>query len=348
VVGGAALMRVGVGVIGAGAVADITHLPGYHKIPEAKIIAVCDLNKKRAETIAKKYNAEAWYTDYTKLLEREDIDAVSICTPNFLHCEQTVAAAKHGKHVLVEKPMATTLEECDKMIQACEKANVKLMVGANPRFEPQNQQIKKLLDKGTIGKILQIKYHAAYGGPIVFWPAVSDWFFNKNKVGGGCIQDFGTHMIDLFRWFTGDVSSVFAIGGTLQKDIETEDNAIILLTFKEGAIGEIDISWSYDGWNMSSEIIGSKGAIFIREPSSPLQIYTYEPNLDIPEGMIEPRSSLNVAQMMANQKAKIRHFINSIIEDKKPLVDGRDGRAALEVVMAAYESIKTGKKILLK
>jgi predicted dehydrogenase len=317
-------------------------------LPEAKLVAVCDINEERAKAMAKKYDAEAWYTDYIKLLKRDDIDAVSICTPNFLHCEQTVAAAKHGKHVLVEKPMAVTIEECDKMIEACEKANVKLMVGANPRFDPQNQQIKEIFDKGTIGKILQIKYHAAYGGPFVFWPAVSDWFFDKVKVGGGCIQDFGTHIIDLFRWLTRDVSSVFAIGGTLQKNIEAEDNAVLLLTFKHGGIGEIDISWAYDGWNMSSEIIGSEGAIFVREPPSPVSIYTYNPNLELPEGMMQPRSVLNVKQMMASQKAKIQHFIVSVAEDKKPLVNGRDGKAALEVVIAAYESMKTGKRILLK
>ncbi|MDH5770130.1 MAG: Gfo/Idh/MocA family oxidoreductase [Candidatus Bathyarchaeota archaeon] len=341
-------MQVRVGVIGAGAVADITHLPAYHEMPEAELIAVCDINEERAKLMAKKYDAEAWYTDYLKLLQRADIDAVSICTPNYLHCDQTVAAAKHGKHVLVEKPMATTLEECDKMIDACKKANVKLMVGANPRFDPQNQQIKEILDRGFIGRILQIKYHAAYGGPLVFWPAVSDWFFDESKVGGGCIQDFGTHIIDLFRWFAGDVSSVFAIGGTLQKNIETEDNAILLLTFKRGGIGEIDISWTYKGWDMSAEIIGSEGAIFVREPHSPISIYTEKAGLNISEAMIQPQFRLDVAQMMASQKSKIKHFVMSIIEDKRPLVEGRDGKAALEVVLAAYESMKSGKKVLLK
>ena len=341
-------MQVRVGVIGAGAVADITHLPAYYEMPEAKLIAVCDVNEERAKLMAKKYDAEAWYTDYIKLLEREDIDAVSICTPNYLHCDQTVAAAKHGKHVLVEKPMATTLEECDKMIKACEKANVKLMIGANPRFEPQNQKIKEILDRGFIGRILQIKYHAAYGGPLVFWPAVSDWFFNKSKVGGGCLQDFGTHIIDLFRWFAGDVSSVFAIGGTLQKNIEAEDNAILLLTFKRGGIGEIDISWTHKGWEMSAEIIGSEGAIFVREPHSPISICTDKVGLNMPKAMIQPQFPLDVAQMMVSQQSKIKHFVMSIIENRKPLVEGRDGRAALEVVLAAYESMKSGKKVLLK
>jgi myo-inositol 2-dehydrogenase/D-chiro-inositol 1-dehydrogenase len=341
------MKQVRVGVIGAGAVADIHHLPAYHELSEAKLVAVCDVNEERAKAMAKKYDAEAWYTDYIKLLERDDIDAVSICTPNFLHCEQTVAAAKHGKHVLVEKPMAVTIEECDKMIEACEKANVKLMVGANPRFDPQNQQIKEIIDKGTIGKILQIKYHAGTSGPYITWPAVSDWFFDESKVGGGCLIDLGAHFIDLLRWLTGDVSSVCAIAGNLSRNSKGEDNVMLLLTFKNGVLGELDMSWTYDKRYYLAEIHGTEGALFVGIPLAPIVVDLREGASKLLNGPIHSSIPKTSEETVKSIKKKIKNFLEAIINDKEPMITGRDGRAVMQIIVAAYESIRTGKRTFI-
>lgn len=344
-------MQIGVGVIGAGAIAEIVHLPAYRDLAEAKLIAVCDTNAERAKTMAHKFGVENWLTDYKELLERDDIKAVSICTPNFLHHDHATAAAAAGKHILLEKPMAPSLKECDKIISACTKAKVKLMIGVNSRFEPVNERVKKLLDEEVLGKVFQIRYHAAYAGPYEFWPAVSDWFFDTSKVGGGCLMDAGVHFIDLLRWFLGDVSSVCAIGGNIVRGIDGEDNALVLLTFKAGALGELDVSWTYSlqakKYDLRAEILGTEGGIFISPSSSPVTVYS---ETKIPQSFAGPVNldfPSSTGEIMSFQRKKIEHFIESILQDRKPIVSGEDGRAVIEIVLASYESMRTGKRVQL-
>jgi len=339
--------RVGIGVIGCGAIADLIHLPAYKETGHAQLLAVCDIDEMRAKSTAKKFGIEAWYTDYEKILERKDVDAVSICTPNFLHCEQAVAAAEAGKHVFVEKPMATTLEECDQMIRSCEGSNVKLMVGHNERFNPTNEKIKEILDEGLIGTVFEIRSHISYGGPYEGWPAVSDWFFDIGKAGGGCLIDVGGHVFDVFRWFVGDVQSVSAFLGSLAKETKVEDNAMVLLTFRRNAIGECDISWTYKGFENSREILGTEGGIFVGAAPSPIAVYTEKKVPKALRGLLHPTFPVSLAEQIAYQKKKISHFIETIMEDKEPFVTGYDGRAALEIVLAAYKSARTGKVVCL-
>jgi len=339
-----------VGVIGCGAIAEYVHLPAYKENPMARLIAVCDINKERAKKVAEAFEAESWYIDYKELLKRDDIDAVSICTPNHLHCEQAVAAAEAGKHILLEKPMALTLRECDEIINACKKSGVKLMIGTNSKFDPVYQRVKTLIDQALIGKILIIKHHMAHSGPYKIWPAASDWFFDKDKVGGGCLMDLGSHAFDLLRWLAGDVTSVMAIGGAfIKKDKKMEDNALVLLTFKEGMLGEADFSWTYKGgYEVTTEIIGTEGAIFVETPRSPITMYSEKiPSEVLKESKINVRVPMSLSEMMASTKRKIDHFIECIAEDKEPIVTGEDGRAAVEIILAAYESMKTGKRIHL-
>jgi predicted dehydrogenase len=343
------MSKIGVGIIGGGAIAEIVHLPAYYEEKnQVEIVGICDINEKRAQDMAKKFGAKAWYTDYRMMLQRKDLDAVSICTPNYLHCEQAVAAADAGKHILLEKPMALTLEECDKIIDACKKANVKLLIGAFSKFDPVNEKLKQIIDEGIIGRILQIKYHIAYSGPYEAWPAVSEWFFDASKAGGGCLIDAGSHYVSLFKWLGGEISSVYATGGTLVKNIEGEDNAMVLLTFKNGAMGELDISWTYKGSASSAEILGTEGGVFIGFPSSALTVYTTSGIPNTLKGFIQPQLPTTISEMMAFQKRKVRHFIESIRADEETIESGQDGRSTLEVILAAYESMKTGKKVDLR
>jgi UDP-N-acetylglucosamine 3-dehydrogenase len=336
-----------VGVIGGGAIAETVHLPAYREIPQVKIVAVCDVNEKRAKRMCRNFGAQAFYSDYRELLKRSDIEAVSICVPNYLHCEQTIAAAKAKKHVLVEKPMATTLEECDKMIEACRENNVKLMVGHNWRFYPPFKRVKEILDRKIVGEISQIRVHTATGGPEKSWPAASKWFFDRKKVGGGCLIDLGIHVIDLLRWLMGDVKNVSSAIASSKQNTGERDG-IILLEFKNEVLGEIDASWSSKGSYRSLEISGRKGWILVGPSQSPITIYREGgENLHQLQGLIHPQLPATLSEAMAYTKEKVRLYVESIIQNETPPITGQDGRAALEIVIAAYESAKSGRRISL-
>ena len=164
-------------------------------------------------------------------------------------------------------------------------------------------------------------------------------------------MDAGVHFIDLLRWFAGEVSSVCAIGGNIVKNIKGEDNAMALLTFKAGALGELDVSWTYSlrakKYDLRGEILGTDGGIFIQGAPSPLTVYSESKTFQPLIGAISVDMPATTAEVMAFQRKKVANFIESIIEDKEPLVTGEDGRAVVEVVLAAYESMKTGRKVTL-
>lgn len=338
-------MTLKVGVIGSGAISELVHLPAYRGDPRVDLVGVCDINEGRAKRIAKQFDVKTYFTDYSELLEQEEIDAVSICTPNHLHREQAIAAAGAGKHILLEKPMAMNIKECDEILRVCKKADVKLMIGANVKFDPLNQKVKNIIDEGIIGKIFHITSHLAFGGPYEAWPSVSEWFFDEDKVGGGCLIDLGSHTFDFFRWIAGDVSSVCAIGGSIRGKGKGEDNVMVLLTFKNNALGEFDASWTYKGVLQSTEILGSEGGIFIGQPPSSVSIYTEKKIPDTLRGTIQLQTPITAAEILAFTKKKIVNFVDAIVEDEDPMVTGEDGRAAVEIVQAGYESMRTGKKI---
>lgn len=313
----------------------------------AELKSVCDIDEDRAKEMAEKFDVGSWYTDYRNLLEREDIEAVSVCTPNSLHCEHSVKAANAGKHILLEKPMAPTLEECDQIIEACQEADVKLMIGVNSRFLPSSIRVKKLLEDEVVGEVSQIRYHGGHSGPYNTWPAVSDWFKEGSEIGGGVLIDLGAHYLDLMRWFMGDVSKVSGIGENIEGGFEGEDNAVVLLAFENGGIGELDTSWTYNDWYETMEIHGSEGAILIRDAPGPVVVYSDKKIPENIKGPVNLQESAALEEKLKPTREKVKHFIESVIEDKEPMLTGEDGRAVIEIILAAYKSMETGKQINL-
>jgi len=333
------MKQVSLGLIGAGRIAKI-HSSCIAEISNAKLVAVADLVPDRAKEIAEEYKANA-YKDYKELLKRKDIDAVIVAVPTHAHRAVTVDAAEAGKHVYCEKPMALTLREADEMIKAAKKAKVKLMIGEQVRF--LFNKVKKLLDEGTVGDINIIRSY------LLGWPP-SDWMCNP-KEGGGMIIDTSVHNADLIRWLTGsEVERVYAESKAFMidkcKEMKTEDNAIYLLKMKNGVIGEVYSSWTGKGTGgFSLEIFGTKGMMFSHPLNQPLMVFSAKkvPNEFISEGW-------TLTSFLPPIKASgwfdsLKHFIDCIIEDKEPIVNGKEGRADLEVVLAAYKSSKTAKPI---
>jgi predicted dehydrogenase len=184
-----------------------------------------------------------------------------------------------------------------------------------------------------------------HGGPEKSWPAASKWFYDLSKVGGGCLIDLGIHLVDLLRWLMGDVKNVSA-AISFSDQYAGEKDGMILLEFRNGVLGELDASWSTRGSYHIMEIVGSKGWGLVGPPESPVVIY-HERERNIPqlEGLVHPQLPISLLEAMAHAKEKAHLFIDSIIRDQTPPITGQDGRAALEVVIAAYKSARLGKRI---
>ena len=333
-----------IGIIGAGGISE-AHAAGYLRVPrEARVVAVADVVKKTAVRKARKWHAEAWYLDYKELLRRGDIDAVSVCTPNSTHAEISVAAMDEGKHVLCEKPIAVNLEQADQMIEAADKNRVILQIGHHNRFDPIFEMSKGMIDRGLLGKVCMVKARQAHGWGWAKWKP-KGWFTQPEWAGGGTLLDNGCHLFDLLRWLVGDVESVSAYVGAVYHDVKVEDNGIALLRFENGALGEVDASWTYRGDQFENyvHIFGSSGTILAS--SSPRRLQVHSEKLRSGRGLrgwiapFTPPGEPHIAQ--------VRDFVTCILKGGRPRVSGEDGRRALELVLAAYLSSKTGRSMKL-
>jgi predicted dehydrogenase len=336
------LKKVGVAVIGMGA-AGCLHVECYNEMKEkAKLIAICDIDKVCSETNASMYGTYAC-SDYQKLLQRDDIDIVDICLPHHLHAEVAVAAAEAGKHVLVEKPIATTLQDADRMITTARKEGVKLMVAENHAFLPAHQLAKDLVDKGVLGRIFLAKAYEVVGDV----PVVADtWKTSPEAI--GTLLDMGVHRFFILRWIVGEIKSVFAYAEKLACEIETDndDTATVLLKFKNKALGEVDLSCCVVSEPTNRlELYGTEGTIIEDHMwEQPLMYASHKIGYET-EGWVRPQveHAPFPGYYSISFKKEIEHFIDCVRDNKTPLVTGELGKSALKVALSAYESVKTGK-----
>jgi len=342
--------KVNIGMIGLGRVAG-AHAKGYLAIPnKAKIVATVDLNKSVAERRGVDWGAQKWFTDYRSLLRMENVDAVDICVPHYLHAEIAVAAAEAGKHILLEKPIATTLEDADRIISASRKAGVKFMIAENVRFVPAHRLAKRLLENGAIGRVFLVRSHQG-GSEIERMMDQKSWKGTPDKCGGGVLIDSGVHRIELFRWLLGEVDSVHAWTAKQVVKLENkcEDNALVMLRFKNKAVGQLDSSWTVvSPWNENIDLYGTEGTMLIDLSwGQPLTFYSTKKSRE-DEGWLHPLIEHSPTNWWADSiRREVESFIDCILEDKEPEVKVEDGRATLEIVLAAYESARTGRTVKL-
>ena len=329
------MKKVKIGIIGCGKVAERMHLPGYEKLKGAQVIALADINLENARRLGSAFKVPIIVSGYRHLLKLEHIDAVSICTPNYLHCRMTCDALGAGKHVLVEKPVATSMAEVRRMVAAARKARKILMVSQNHRFIPINKAARDFVKSGRLGKLYGFRGRVAHGGP-EFWAPEGKWFFDSREAFGGALADIGIHIIDALRWITGkDAVSVIAFTKTLRKKCKVDDNASLIIECKDGALGTIEASWTQNPGELTYTIYGDKGnlvndnyrkLIFYPKNKKPVEV-------KIPERLKE--------------SSPYEHFVNCILKRRKPMVDGNEGGKSLEILLAAYKSNKTGKAVKL-
>jgi len=348
-----------VGIIGCGGIAQAAHLPHWAALDGAKIVAVADVVEDTARKTAEQYGAEAWYTDFHELTARDDIDAVSVTTPPKWHAPVAVAAAEAGKQVLVEKPMARTVAECNAMIAAAKKAGVVLMVTHHDRFSPMNNKVKQLLDDGLIGQPYEI---SNVGG--MYHMVGAPWFYDKDVAGGGAGMDIVIYTAYMWLYWFGPVKSVYALTDTFVKnhpifdwptdndedaivtatpETTVEDSLAMMLRFENGAVGVIYCSWVSPTGHGHQEILGSDGLIVLQGKGDGPQIYL---KADA-GGMTKGWNSLTADEGGNIYFDRIAHFVDCIQNGTEPITPGEEGRDAVQLIEAAYRSAKEGKPIEL-
>jgi predicted dehydrogenase len=284
-----------------------------------------------------------------ELLDREGLDVICIAAPNVTHAEATLAAAARGVHVVCEKPLARTLEECDAMVAACEDAGVLLLYAEQLCFAPRYVRVRELLDDGAFGRVVQVQHRERHGGPH------ASWFYDRARSGGGVLLDMGCHGVEVARWLLGKppVVSVHARTGTFKhRDAGVEDHALLSLRFAGGELALIDASWAAPGGiDERLEVLGTEGAVtadLARGQS--LLVYTDAGLAYASEKATTTRGWSWVSHEEARTwgwHAEFEHFVACVEGHAEPQETGRDGRAVLEVVLAAYRSAADGTEIAL-
>jgi len=344
------MQRTKVAILGAGFITDI-HMESYHRfVPEAEVVAVYARKIEKAKAFAEKHKIEKWYDDIGKAINESGCEVVDICLPNYLHAEATLKAAAAGKHVIIEKPLAVTLEEADAMIAACKKAGVKLMYAEELCFAPKYERVRQMVNEGAIGKVYLLKQSEKHSGPH------TDWFYDIKFAGGGVMMDMGCHALGWFRWMLNNakVKSVYASMATVLHNDRTkgEDNSIVIIEFENGVTAIAEDSWAkHGGMDDRCEVHGTGGVMYADLFMGNSAI-TYSKNgygYAMEKADTTVGWSFTVFEEAFNQgyPHELKHFIECVQQNKQPLVTGEDGRAVLEIIYAAYASAGEGKKISL-
>lgn len=248
------------GILGCGDVANYKGGPPLYTVDDSELVAVMRRDRAKAQVFAARHSAKWAYSDVDALLVDEEVNAIYIATPPYLHCEHTIRAARAGKHILCEKPMALTVEECQRMIDACRQAGVTLMIAYYRTFFPNIVRMKGLMDEGAIGDVVLARVNCtAYYNPTQH--DLSSWRVNPEISGGGVLMDIGSHRIDLLQYLMGDVVSVRGYAETVHLDVDVDDSAVFTLRFASGAHAVVNINWNVGFLVDDVEVYGTEGCL---------------------------------------------------------------------------------------
>jgi len=335
-------------LVGCGRIAKRhSELLGLNQIKGARLIAVCDTDKKKAIKIASQYSVSA-YEDMDQMMKSESIDVVVVLTPSGLHAEHVVNLSKYGKNIMVEKPMALTIEDADDMIEACDKNNIKLFVIKQNRFNLPIVKLRDAIDARRFGKLV-------LGTVRVRWARHQSYYDQDSwrgtwEMDGGVLTNQASHHVDMLEWMMGDVESVFAKMTTALADIETEDTAIVTLKFKNGALGIIEATTAARPTNIegSISILGENGTVVVGGIAvNEMKTWKFVEPLEEDSEVLE-KFSVNPPNVYGfGHQAYYEHVIESIINSSPNLVDGLQGRKSIVLINAIYESAETGKEVFL-
>lgn len=334
-------------IVGCGVIASC-HARCLSELEDAKLIAVCDIIEEKAHKLAECYPAEV-YRNYHELFERPHLDAVIVTTPSGLHAEVGIAAALAGKHVLVEKPMDVSLAQADALIAACNQAGVKLGVISQHRFDYAVMDLKRAIAAGKLGQLNFCGSYTQWYRAQSYYDS-GDWRGTWALDGGGALMNQSIHYVDLLQYVMGPVVEVSARTAALAHErIEVEDIAVATVKFASGALGVIEgMTLAYPGFCARLEVFGSDGGVIIendRVREWKLRSgEKYAGSLE-EQHLIVGTTSADIWHYA--HRRQIADFMQAIWEDRPPLVDGHEGRKPLEIVLAVYESARSGKSVSL-
>jgi predicted dehydrogenase len=314
------------GLIGAGDIARKRIAPAFRDLSNCEFAAVSRSRTELAAAFAEEFGASCWYADWVELLRDDEIDAVYIATPVYLHAEQTIAAANAGKHILCEKPMALNVRECDEMIAACRANDVKLGIAYYRHFYPVIDRVKEIIASGEIGKVAVAQINAFE----FFDPPQSDprrWILEKEKSGGGPMIDFGCHRIEIFSNLFGKARQVSGVVSKEALGREVEDTAAAAFSFENGVFATLTVSHASREPQDTLEIFGTNGSIRIPVLNTGELIV----RLGSEERKESHPPAANIHQPL------IDDFADCILNDRPPTVSGEDGRTVAEMIETIYE-----------
>ena len=325
-----------------------SELLGNKQIKYTELTAVCDIDLSKAKDVGERYGVP-YYCNIDAMMQSEDIDVVSVLTESGNHARNVIHLAKYKKHIVVEKPMSLTLEDADAMIHACSENNIKLFVVKQNRFNYPVVQLRKALENGRFGKLVM-------GTVRVRWCRTQEYYDMDKWRGtwaldGGVLANQASHHIDLLQWMMGDVESVYAKSTTALVDIETEDTAVAILKFKNGALGIIEATTAVRPIDLegSISILGEKGTVEIAGFAvNEIRHWNFAEKIDFDE-TVRNDYSVNPPNVYGyGHLAYYEDIVDSILHNRKSLIEGFDGRKSLELILAIYESIETGKEVFLR
>jgi len=335
----------GFGIVGTGVIGAI-HADAIAMVPDARLAAVTDVAVSAAAAFAAAHHCAA-EPDLDALLARPDVDVVSVCVPSGLHAEVGIRAARAGKHLAVEKPIDVTLDAADRLIEAARAAGVALTVISQHRFDPGLIEAKTLIDEGALGRLVLGEASTKWYRTQAYYDSAA--WRGTHAMDGGSLMNQGIHYVDLLRWCMGPVREVTALCATQTHQIEVEDTSLAALRFTSGALGTIVASTSvFPGFAQRLEITGTGGTVTIEDGAIVRRAFgsgADEPGG--PPGGAAAAGSNPAAVDVASHAAQLADLLTAIGARRDPAVTGEDGRAALEIVRAVYESARDGRPVIL-
>lgn len=342
--------KIRVGLCGTGYIGNI-HAEAIKRNQKTELAAVCEtFDKRRGQEFAKKHKIPKVYNDIAKMAKDPSLDLIYLCVPNYLHCHYMLTVAAEKKHVFVEKPLCTTLDEADKMIASAKKNKIKFFYGENLCFAPKFARLKELIEEGSLGKPFYVRHRESHGGPH------AKWFYDIRLSGGGAMMDMGCHGIEFARWLLGKpkIKRVLASLGTYihNKITKGEDDSVLLVEFEGGARAVIENSWALrGGLDDRAEVQGTEGVAFCDLVyGSAMRVFTAT-GLGYAVEKAETTKGWNFViyreDEMYGYPDELANIVDAIENDTPPKETPEDGKIVLETMMAGYLSAKLGRWVNL-